>query len=96
MANQPNKAKLFGIFMTIAVAADPLKYNAKIAELEQHFSNYVEAIKPLIELTPDDVITTLRARFPEIDKELSSPLASKVIERIQEYLKQKGAQDESG
>lgn len=90
MSQQPNKAKLFGIFMTIAVVADPLKYNAKIAELEQHFSNYIEVIKPLIELTPDDVISTLRARFPEIDNELRSPLAPKVITRIQEYLKQKG------
>mgnify|MGYP005612185433 CR=1 FL=1 len=88
-----NKAKLFGIFMTIAVVADPVKYNAKIAELEQHFAPYIEVIKPLIELTPDDVIDTLRARFPEIDKELSSPLAPKVVSRIQEYLKKKGAND---
>lgn len=87
-----SQAKLFGIFMTIAVVADPAKYNAKIAELEQQFPEHVETIKPLIELSVKDIINGLLARFPELEKELSSPLAPKVIERVQAYLKTKGAQ----
>lgn len=91
--NQINKAKLFGIFMTIAVVSDPAKYNAKIAELEQQFPEHVETIKPLIELSAQDIINGLLERFPELKKELSSPLAPKVIERVQAYLKKKGVED---
>lgn len=91
-----NNAELLAAFMTIATTANPVKLNAAMVALEERYSEYLDRINVLADVEPEIVIATLKVQYPDIAKPLSSPLAPKVVRRIQEYLKQKGAQDESG
>ena len=88
-----NNAELLAAFMTIATTANPVKLNAAMIQLEELYGEYLDRINVLADVDAEIVIATLKAQYPDIAKLLSSPLAPKVVSRIQEHLKKKGAQD---
>lgn len=88
-----NNAELLAAFATIATTANPVKLNAAMVALEERYSDYLDRINVLADVEPSIVIATLKAQYPDIAKLLSSPLAPKVVKRIQEHLKKKGASD---
>lgn len=85
-----NNIELLAAFMTIATTTNPVKLNEAMVALEERYSDYLDRINVLADVEPSIVIATLKAQYPDIAKLLSSPLAPKVVERIQEYLKKKG------
>ena len=85
-----NNAELLAAFMTIATTANPVKLNAAMVALEERYSDYIDRINVLADVDAEIVIATLKAQYPDIAKVLSSPLAPKVVSRIQEHLRQKG------
>lgn len=90
-----NNAELLAAFMTIATTANPVKLNAAMVALEERYSEYLDRINVLADVEPQIVIATLKAQYPDIAKLLSSPLAPKVVSRIQEHLKRKGNENAS-
>lgn len=91
-----NNAELLAAFMTIATTANPVKLNAAMVALEERYSDYLDRINVLADVEPAIVIATLKTQYPDIAKLLSSPLAPKVVSRIQEHLKKKGVQNGAG
>lgn len=88
-----NNTEILAAFLTIATTANPVQLNAAIVALEERYSDYLDRINVLADVEPSIVIATLKAQYPDIAKLLSSPLAPKVVSRIQEYLKKKGVSD---
>ena len=88
-----NNAELLAAFMTIATTANPVKLNAAMIQLEERYSEYLDRINVLADVEPQMVIATLKTQYPDIAKMLDSPFAPKVVSRIQEHLRKKGAQD---
>lgn len=88
--SQSNNAELLAAFMTIATTANPVKLNAAMVRLEEQYSDYLDRINVLADVEPEIVIETLKVQYPDIAKLLNSPLAPKVVSRIQEHLKKKG------
>lgn len=85
-----NNAELLAAFMTIATTASPIKLNDALVALEERYSEYLDRINVLADVEPSIVIATLKAQYPDLAKVLSSPLAPRVVQRIQEHLKKKG------
>ena len=88
--SQPLNIELLAAFMTIATSANPAKINEAIQQLEQRYSDYLNIIYQFVDMEPEVVLVSLNAQYPEFAKAMSSPLAPRAVERIQNYLKQKG------
>lgn len=89
--SQPLNIELLAAFMTIATSANPAKINDAIIKLEAQFLAHMDTINQFIDLEPEAALQVLKFQYPDHAKLLSSPLAPRAAQRIQAYLKQKGA-----
>ena len=80
--------KLKAKFLAIFTLENPEQLNKVLGELERDYSQYMDAIKPLVELPVEAVLIRLRSDFPAIAPMLAGTAAEIVVLKIQRYLKE--------
>lgn len=91
--SQPLNVELLAAFMTIATSVNPAKINEAMVKLEAQFLAHLDTINQFVDLEPEAALEVLKFQYPDYARLMSSPLAPKVVGRIQEHLKKKGAPD---
>jgi len=87
--------KLKAKFLAVFTLENPEQLNKILGELERDYAQYMDAIKPLVELPVEAVLIRLRSDFPAIAPMLAGTAAEIVVRKIQRYLKEKGKQNAS-
>lgn len=86
MSNQiPNSLKTR--FMMIAILSDEGRIADQIEGIKRDFSEYLETVQEFIDLAPSDVLAKLKQAYPQSESVLNSPLAEKIVSRIQNHLR---------
>lgn len=90
MSNQPIPNSLKTRFMMVAILRDEGRIADQIESIKRDFGEYLETVQEFIDLEPNAVLAKLKQTYPQIADVLSSPLAAKVVTRIQNHLRKDG------